>query len=219
MSAIGRHAAVVGGSLSGLCAGLALAPVGWARHDNEPAVGEPPGDAGLGLDRAQLSQVTGVDATAVPVITGNRDSAAWGLVRQFLIDVVQRTAGIRFTESVTVTGVRKPDGPDRVLDSTAGPFTADVVVGAERRVLGDAAVPSARAASRELCRLHAVARPCQRGGGSGRGWPARQQSGDPRGPWRAARHLLRAGSGWPDRPGSPAGVLRVVRRQPHRHAP
>jgi 2-polyprenyl-6-methoxyphenol hydroxylase-like FAD-dependent oxidoreductase len=106
-------------------------PGGVARHDHEPAAGEPPGDAGLGLDRALLSQVTGVDATAVPVITGNRDSAAWGLVRQFLIDVVQRTAGIRLTESVTVTGVRKPDGPDQVLDSTAGPFTADVVVGAD----------------------------------------------------------------------------------------
>jgi 2-polyprenyl-6-methoxyphenol hydroxylase-like FAD-dependent oxidoreductase len=131
MSAIRRHAAVVGGSLSGLCAGLALVRAGWQVTIIERAAGEPPGGAGLGLDRGLLSQVTGVDATAVPVITGNRDSAAWGLVRQFLIDVVQRTAGIRFTESVTVTGVREPDGPDQVLDSTAGPFTADVIVGAD----------------------------------------------------------------------------------------
>jgi len=131
MSATGRHAAVVGGSLSGLCAGLALAGAGWQVTIIERAAGEPPGGAGLGLDRGLLSQVTGVDATAVPVVTGKRDSAAWGLVRQFLIDVVQRTAGIRFTESVTVTGVREPDGPDQVLDSTAGPFAADVIVGAD----------------------------------------------------------------------------------------
>jgi 2-polyprenyl-6-methoxyphenol hydroxylase-like FAD-dependent oxidoreductase len=129
--AIGRHAAVVGGSLSGLCAGLALARAGWHVTIIERAAGEPPGGAGLGLDRGLLSQVTGVDATEVPVITGNRDSAAWGLVRRFLIDVVQRTADIRFTESVTVTGVREPDGPDQILDSTAGPFTTDVIVGAD----------------------------------------------------------------------------------------
>ena len=131
MSVLRGHAAVVGGSLSGLCAGLALARAGWQVTILERAAGEPPGGAGLGLDRGLLGRVTGVDATAIPVITGNRDSAAWGLVRQFLLDVTRRTPGIEFLESVTVTGVREPGGSGQVLDSTAGPFTADVIVGAD----------------------------------------------------------------------------------------
>lgn len=45
------HAAVVGGSLSGLCAGLALARAGWSVTIIERATGEQPGGAGLGLDR------------------------------------------------------------------------------------------------------------------------------------------------------------------------
>ncbi len=87
MPVAGRHAAVVGGSLTGLCAGLALARAGWQVTIIERATGEPPGGAGLGLDRRLLSQVTGVDAAPIPVVRGNRDSAAWGLVRQFLLDV------------------------------------------------------------------------------------------------------------------------------------
>ena len=131
MPVAGRHAAVVGGSLTGLCAGLALARVGWQVTIIERAAGEPPGGAGLGLDRRLLSQVTGVDGAPIPVVRGNRDSAAWGLVRQFLLDVARRTAGVEFLESVTVTGVRESGGSGQVLDSTAGVFTADVVVGAD----------------------------------------------------------------------------------------
>ncbi len=124
--------AVVGGGLSGLCAGLALAEVGWPVTIIERAKGEPPGGAGLGLDRKLLARVTGVDAARIPVVSGNRPSAAWGLVRRFLLDAVLAAAGIEFIESVTVTGVRDHDpGGPVTLDSTAGTFTADVVVGAD----------------------------------------------------------------------------------------
>jgi 2-polyprenyl-6-methoxyphenol hydroxylase-like FAD-dependent oxidoreductase len=124
--------AVVGGGLSGLCAGLALAGLGWPVTIIERAKGEPAGGAGLGLDRRLLARVTGLDAARIPVVSGNRPSAAWGLVRQFLLDAVLAAAGVEFIESVTVTGVRDhdPGGPVR-LDSTAGTFTADVVVGAD----------------------------------------------------------------------------------------
>jgi 2-polyprenyl-6-methoxyphenol hydroxylase-like FAD-dependent oxidoreductase len=114
-----------------LCAGLALARAGWQVTILERATGEPPGGAGLGLDRGLLSQVTGVDAAPIPVVRGNRDSAAWGLVRQYLLEAAQRTAGIEFLESVTVTGVREPGEGGQVLDSTAGVFAADVIVGAD----------------------------------------------------------------------------------------
>lgn len=127
------HAVVAGGSLSGLCAGLALARAGWTVTIVERAAGEPPGAAGLGLDRRLLGRVTGVDAARIPVVSGNRDSAAWGLVRQFLLEAALRTAGIEFVESTTVTGVREPPAePGRAsIDSTGGIFTADVVVGAD----------------------------------------------------------------------------------------
>jgi 2-polyprenyl-6-methoxyphenol hydroxylase-like FAD-dependent oxidoreductase len=126
------HAAIVGGGLAGLCAGLALARVGCRVTIIERATGEPPGGAGLGLDRRLLSRVTGTDAQQIPVVSGNRPSAAWGLVRRFLLDAAQAAPDIEFVESVTVTGVREHDAVGPVtLDSTAGPFTAGIVVGAD----------------------------------------------------------------------------------------
>jgi 2-polyprenyl-6-methoxyphenol hydroxylase-like FAD-dependent oxidoreductase len=126
------YAAIVGGGLAGLCAGLALARVGCRVTIIERATGEPPGGAGLGLDRRLLAQVTGTDAQRIPVVSGNRPSAAWGLVRRFLLDAAQAAPGVEFTESVTVTSVREHDAFGPVtLDSTGGPVTADIVVGAD----------------------------------------------------------------------------------------
>jgi 2-polyprenyl-6-methoxyphenol hydroxylase-like FAD-dependent oxidoreductase len=128
----GPQAVVVGGSLSGLCAGLALRRVGWRVTIVERATGEPPGGAGLGLDRHLLAKVTGVDSESVPVVSGNRDSTAWGLLRQFLLDAVRRHSGISFRDSTTATGVREPDQPPQVgVETTAGLVTGDVVVGAD----------------------------------------------------------------------------------------
>ncbi len=205
-----RHAAVVGGSLTGLCAGLALARAGWRVTILERAAGEPPGGAGLGLDRRLLSQVTGVDAAPIPVVRGNRDAAAWGLVRQFLIAVVRRTAGIEFLESVTVTGVRESGGCGQVLDSTAGVFTAGVIVGADgvysvtRRFVAPGQ-PAASYAGYLLWR-GLVSETKIPGGLGGRGSNLEVHTA----PGRAAGRLLRAGTRWPDRPGSPAGFLRLV---------
>jgi 2-polyprenyl-6-methoxyphenol hydroxylase-like FAD-dependent oxidoreductase len=126
------RALIVGGSLSGLCAGLALARAGLSATILERAAGEPPGGAGLGLDRALLARVTGVDAARIPVVSGNRPSAAWGLIRQFLLDAALAVPGIEFSESVTVTGVRDHDQDGQItVDSTAGSFAADVVIGAD----------------------------------------------------------------------------------------
>jgi 2-polyprenyl-6-methoxyphenol hydroxylase-like FAD-dependent oxidoreductase len=60
----------------------------------------------------------------------DRDHPPGRLVRRYLLEAVQRTAGIEFLESVTVTGVREP-GDGQILDSTAGAVTADVIVGAD----------------------------------------------------------------------------------------
>ena len=126
------HAIVVGGSLSGLCATLALARRGWSVTTIERAIGEPPGGAGLGLDRQMLSRITGIDTTMIPVVSGNRDSAAWSLTRECLADAVRRTASAQLIESTTVTGLAGCTGTSRVaVESTAGVFGGDVVVGAD----------------------------------------------------------------------------------------
>ncbi len=73
-----------------------------------------------------------MDAWRIPVVQGNRDSAAWGLLRQFLLEVALSAPGIQFVDSTTVIGMREPGGPDRVsVDSTGGVLKADVVVGAD----------------------------------------------------------------------------------------
>jgi 2-polyprenyl-6-methoxyphenol hydroxylase-like FAD-dependent oxidoreductase len=127
-----QRAAIVGGGLAGLCAALALARVGWQATIIERATGEPPGGAGLGLDRALLARVTGVDASRIPVVTGHRPSAAWGLVRRFLLTAALAAPGVEFTESVTVNGVRAGDADGPVtLGTTAGSRRAGLVVGAD----------------------------------------------------------------------------------------
>jgi 2-polyprenyl-6-methoxyphenol hydroxylase-like FAD-dependent oxidoreductase len=132
MSQSEPHAAVVGGSLSGLCVSLALARMGWRVTIIERSTGEPPGGAGLGLDRRLLGQVAGVNADGIPVVSGNRDSAAWAIVRQFLLGVARGTPGVEFMESTTVTGVRDASDISQVaLDTAAGTFAADLVVGAD----------------------------------------------------------------------------------------
>jgi 2-polyprenyl-6-methoxyphenol hydroxylase-like FAD-dependent oxidoreductase len=127
-----RHAVVVGGSLSGLSTGLALARAGWRVTILERAAAEPPGGAGLGLERDLLARVTGVDASRIPVVSGNRASAAWGLVREFLLEQAVRVPGIDVQAPALVTGVRSDAAGGRaIVESAVGLFDADMVAGAD----------------------------------------------------------------------------------------
>jgi 2-polyprenyl-6-methoxyphenol hydroxylase-like FAD-dependent oxidoreductase len=134
MSAL--HAIVVGGSLSGLCAALALAADGAdvVLYERDRELGA--SGAGLGVERSLLGQVTGVspfgttETAALPVITSNRDSTAWMLIYQWLRGLVDRCQHITLHHGIEVTRVRA-DAVGATVFTAAGPSAADLVVGAD----------------------------------------------------------------------------------------
>jgi 2-polyprenyl-6-methoxyphenol hydroxylase-like FAD-dependent oxidoreductase len=138
---------VVGGSLSGLSAALALARRGAAATVLERSVGEPPGGAGMGVDLDLLRDAVGADPRdlppRVPVVTGNRYSTSWAALRTWLWTMAKHSASITLREGVTVTGAAQR--PDRawVTDDQGGRHLADLVVGADgyRSVVRSAVAP------------------------------------------------------------------------------
>jgi 2-polyprenyl-6-methoxyphenol hydroxylase-like FAD-dependent oxidoreductase len=130
------RAIVVGGSLSGLCAALALAADGAEvvvlERDRELGAG----GAGLGVDRSLLGRVTDTspfeDATVsgLPVITSNRDSTAWTLIYQWLRNLIDHRSRITVHQGAEVTQVRA-DASGATVVTPQGPFAADLVIGAD----------------------------------------------------------------------------------------
>jgi 2-polyprenyl-6-methoxyphenol hydroxylase-like FAD-dependent oxidoreductase len=130
------RAIVVGGSLSGLCAALALAADGAEvvlfERDRELGAG----GAGLGVQRSLLGQVSDAspfgdaDAAALPVISSNRDSTAWMLIYQWLRRLLDRRERITLHHGSEVTDVRADASGATVVTAT-GPLSADLVVGAD----------------------------------------------------------------------------------------
>jgi 2-polyprenyl-6-methoxyphenol hydroxylase-like FAD-dependent oxidoreductase len=130
------RALIVGGSLSGLCAALALAADGAEavvfERDRELGAG----GAGLGVDRSLLGRVTDAspfdDATAsgLPVITSNRDSTAWMLIYQWLRNLIDHRPRITVHHGAEVTEVRA-DASGATVVTPVGPFAGDLVVGAD----------------------------------------------------------------------------------------
>jgi 2-polyprenyl-6-methoxyphenol hydroxylase-like FAD-dependent oxidoreductase len=130
------RAIVVGGSLSGLCAALALAADGAevAVFERDRELGA--GGAGLGVDRSLLGRVIDAspfgDATvpALSVITSNRDSTAWTLIYQWLRNLIDHRPRIAVHHGAEVTQVRADAGGATVV-TPVGPFAADLVIGAD----------------------------------------------------------------------------------------
>jgi 2-polyprenyl-6-methoxyphenol hydroxylase-like FAD-dependent oxidoreductase len=130
------RAIVVGGSLSGLCAALALAADGAevVLFERDAKLGA--GGAGLGIDRSLLGQVTNAspygttDIAALSVVTSNRESTAWALIYQWLLDLIDRRHSITLQHGIEVTQVQAVAGGATVF-TAAGCFTADLVVGAD----------------------------------------------------------------------------------------
>ncbi|PRY65886.1 2-polyprenyl-6-methoxyphenol hydroxylase-like FAD-dependent oxidoreductase [Glaciihabitans tibetensis] len=124
-----RRAIVVGGSLAGLCAALALSASGWEVTILEQST-QPPAGMGMSIDVALLSAVTGLDMRALPVIETGFPATGWGLLRQALADAVERQPRIDLREGVRALAV--VDGQtDVVVETNAGMHRAEFVVGAD----------------------------------------------------------------------------------------
>jgi 2-polyprenyl-6-methoxyphenol hydroxylase-like FAD-dependent oxidoreductase len=126
------RAVVVGGSLVGQCAALALSRDGWQVTVLERSSTEPSGGTGIGIDRELLSLVSGADAGALSVIDGEFQQTTWGLVRAVLVTELQQRPEVSIRTGHRVDDVRMDEnGRDVVVRSARGEFRADLVVGAD----------------------------------------------------------------------------------------
>jgi 2-polyprenyl-6-methoxyphenol hydroxylase-like FAD-dependent oxidoreductase len=123
---------IVGGSLVGQCAALALSRDGWNVIVLERSPGELTGGTGIGIDRQLLASVTGIDADNLPIINVGFAATAWGLVRGALNSELQHHPRVTVRAGNRVVDVRVNEiRRDVVVQTTEGEFRADLVLGAD----------------------------------------------------------------------------------------
>jgi 2-polyprenyl-6-methoxyphenol hydroxylase-like FAD-dependent oxidoreductase len=129
-------AIIVGGSLTGLAAAIALARTGVRVTVLEQTLRFDRGGTGLGVDRGLLAAVVGVDPRTdrdqphLPVIVTSRETSTWQAIRAWLGVLAARVDGLEIREGVRVTSVAQtPDSATAVAGDET--FTADVVIGAD----------------------------------------------------------------------------------------
>jgi 2-polyprenyl-6-methoxyphenol hydroxylase-like FAD-dependent oxidoreductase len=127
-----RHAVVVGGSLTGSCAGLALSRDGWRVTIVERSCAELSGGTGISIDRRLLASVTGVDASTLPVVHVGFPATAWGLLQVALRKELLQRPAVRVRAGCRVLEVRTEENRNEtVVRTTDGDLRADLVVGAD----------------------------------------------------------------------------------------
>ena len=123
---------VVGGSLAGSCAALALSRDGWQVTIVERSSAELPGGTGISIDRQLLASVTGTDARTLPVVDVGFPATAWELLRGVLSRELRQRPGVRVRAGRRVIDVQmKENGNEAVVRTTDGDLRADLVVGAD----------------------------------------------------------------------------------------
>jgi 2-polyprenyl-6-methoxyphenol hydroxylase-like FAD-dependent oxidoreductase len=125
---------VVGGSLVGLSAAIALSRLGMdvTVLERSPARAVD-GGGGLGVDVALLRQVTGI-RQAPPVLHGtDRDTTAWHLLQGWLEEHARRCPGVRVHRGTQVAAVHPGSDQQRasVVAADGGEHGADLVIGAD----------------------------------------------------------------------------------------
>jgi 2-polyprenyl-6-methoxyphenol hydroxylase-like FAD-dependent oxidoreductase len=142
--------AIVGGSLAGLATGIGLARRGVRVKVFEQNSGEERGGTGLGVDRALISETTGVDARvlglthALPVVDeGYRETSTWLAVYRWLRAVADATDGLTVRDSARVDFISSDDHR-AYLSGEHIDASADLIVGADgyRSVVRKAVSPT-----------------------------------------------------------------------------
>ena len=131
-SSVTGHAVVVGGSLAGSCAGLALSRDGWRVTIVERSPAELSGGTGISIDRRLLASVTGVNPSVLPVVDVGFPATAWGLLQAALRRELRKCPAVRVLAGCRVLDVRMEANTDEaVVRTTEADLRADLVVGAD----------------------------------------------------------------------------------------
>jgi 2-polyprenyl-6-methoxyphenol hydroxylase-like FAD-dependent oxidoreductase len=125
---------VVGGSLVGLSAAIALSRLGIdvTVLERSPARADD-GGGGLGVDVALLGQVTGIPERPPAVHGVDRDTTAWHLLQAWLEAHAADRSGVTLHRRTLVTSVDPGDQAERaaVLTEDGSSRHADLVIGAD----------------------------------------------------------------------------------------
>jgi 2-polyprenyl-6-methoxyphenol hydroxylase-like FAD-dependent oxidoreductase len=133
-AAQGLRCVIVGGSLVGLSAAIALSRLGFTVTvaERSPARAAD-GGGGLGVDVALLKRATGLGQQP-PVLHGaDRDGTAWHLLQAWLEDHANAIAEVTLLRDTHVVAVRTEDqdGNVAVVTAAGSTFPADLVIGAD----------------------------------------------------------------------------------------
>jgi 2-polyprenyl-6-methoxyphenol hydroxylase-like FAD-dependent oxidoreductase len=123
---------VVGGSLVGLSVAIALARSRIRVDVIERGPRDVEGGGGLGVDVELVRGVTGV-VDGPPVCHGpDRDTTAWHLLRDWLLEACHQLPGVTVHHNVSVLEVRDEVGTDVSVVATGGRhWTGRLIVGAD----------------------------------------------------------------------------------------
>jgi 2-polyprenyl-6-methoxyphenol hydroxylase-like FAD-dependent oxidoreductase len=135
MSHFPHSAVIVGGSLVGLATAIRLARAGLEVTILEKTIGFSQG-TGIGIDRHQLSRLTGVSAFGtpnyppLPVVARPWESTNWSLLRDWLLRIAERSPMITLRQGEDVRDIQSLETTPTVITAQSH-CAADIIVGAD----------------------------------------------------------------------------------------